>query len=89
MSIPSKNSDLISNSYSVGRNFPNLFADALAGCQVTALPRFCKNLIINLKNELNCITQLILYRQNIDTDFDYKIYHPSLATVGTSNVYIL
>jgi len=37
VSIPSKKSGLISFSYSVGRKFPNLFADALSGGQVIAL----------------------------------------------------
>jgi len=36
MSISFQNSDLISNSYSFGRKFPNLFADALSECQVIA-----------------------------------------------------
>ena len=35
-SIPFKKSELTNHSYSVGRKFPNLFADALSGCQVTA-----------------------------------------------------
>jgi len=34
-SIPFKKSELISHRYSVGRKFPNFFADALSGCQVT------------------------------------------------------
>jgi hypothetical protein len=36
-SIPFKKSELISNSYTVGRKIPNLYADALSECHVTAL----------------------------------------------------
>jgi len=35
-SVPFKESELTSHSYSIERKFPNLFADALSGCQVTA-----------------------------------------------------
>ena len=48
-------------------------------------PRFCNSLKVNVRIELNYIPFNNL-NINIDTDFDYNIYHPLSTTVGIRNV---